>query len=163
MVLGREENLFEHGVINEPSDELIRLVKEGVRPILAVPYAIDEARRVLIAYSGSMESAKTMRQFVQMRLWPDMKLRIIMFNHSGGHRESDLEAAGSYCRAHGYDVDTELAHGPAKEKLLEHADQWKADLLVVGNSAKNLLLRKLFGETALHVLRNADRAIYTSQ
>ncbi len=33
-------------------------------------------------------------------------------------------------------------------------------LIVVGNSAKNLLLRRIFGETALQVIQNADRPLF---
>jgi hypothetical protein len=36
---------------------------------------------VLIAYSGSMESAKTMKWFVHLGLWPKAKLRIVTFEH----------------------------------------------------------------------------------
>jgi nucleotide-binding universal stress UspA family protein len=163
MILGNDENLFDHGVIDEPSDELVRLVHEGVRPILALPRTTTRFERALIAYSGSMESAKTMKHFVQMRLWPDIKIRISMFGRSEEKAEAELAEAAKYCNAHGLEVDTEYAPGSPKELLLPFADKWEADVLVVGNSAKNLLLRKLFGETALHVIRQADRAVFMSQ
>lgn len=37
------------------------------------------------------------------------------------------------------------------------------DLMVMGNSAKNLLLRRLFGETALDVIRNANLPLFLAQ
>jgi nucleotide-binding universal stress UspA family protein len=163
MILGREETLFDHGVIDEPSDELVRLVREGVRPILMVTNKTREVRKALIAYSGSMESAKTIRQFVQLGLWPDMKVRVINFDQSEEAAQRDVEEAAEYCRSHGFDVEIQCHTGSSKDELLPIAEQWCADVLVVGNSARNLLLRKLFGETALRVIRNSDRAVFMSQ
>ena len=45
--------------IEEPKDTLARLIAAGVRPIIAVSDTFQPVRKVLIAYSGSMESAKT--------------------------------------------------------------------------------------------------------
>ena len=67
-------SIFEYNVsavdlsVEEPKDTLARLIAAGVRPIIAVSDAFRPIRKVLIAYSGSMESAKTMKRFVQMRM-----------------------------------------------------------------------------------------------
>jgi len=163
MILGREETLFDHGVIDEPSDELVRLVSEGVRPILTVTEDTREIRRVLVAYSGSMESAKTIRRFIQLRAWPDIEMRIVRFERPGQDVQCEVDEAAAYCRSHGFEVEAECITGSPREALLPLAKEWGADLLVVGNSGKRLLLRKLFGETALHVIRNADQAVFMSQ
>lgn len=163
MILGRDATLFEHGVIEEPSDELVRLVSEGVRPILTVTRETGDIRRVLVAYSGSMESAKTVRRFIQLRAWPDSEMRIVRFNRPDQEVQCEVEEAAAYCRSHGFEVEAECIPGSPKESLLPLADDWGADLLVVGNSAKSLLLRKLFGETALNVIRNATQAVFMSQ
>ena len=39
----------------------------------------------------------------------------------------------------------------------------RGDLIVAGNSSKNLLLRKLFGETALKLLRESPLPLYLAQ
>jgi hypothetical protein len=81
-------SIFEYNVsivdlaIEEPKDTLARLITAGVRPIIAVSDTFRPIQKVLIAYSGSMESAKTMKRFVQMRLWPDAKLKIVTFQSS---------------------------------------------------------------------------------
>ena len=59
------QGLFEHDVVPEPTDSLERLVAAGVRPMLAVAENFRPIRRVLVAYSGSLESAKTFKHFVQ--------------------------------------------------------------------------------------------------
>ena len=53
--------------------------------------------------------------------------------------------------------------GSPKHQLLSYAEEWGADLIVAGNSHKNLLLRRIFGETALNLITNADRPLFLGQ
>ena len=157
------QSLFEHGVIEEPPDELAMLVKEGVRPLLAVTDEDKPIQRVLISYSGSMESAKTMRRFVHLRMWPEAEMRVVTFQQQEGVGEELLKDAAEYCQAHGFHVETEYIHKPPMSNLLPYADAWGADLIVLGNSAKSMLLRRILGETALHVMRNSGIPLFLAQ
>lgn len=162
MVFGLR-SLFEYDIVPDPHDALVRLVQAGVRPILAVDRSYRPVKKVLIAYSGSMESAKAMKRFVQLRLWPEAKLRIVTFEHSVAETEQLLGDAADYCRAHGYETEEIYVPDSAKQHLLSAATEWDADLLVVGNSAKNLLLRRVFGETVLNAIRHSDRPLFLAQ
>ena len=82
MVFGLR-SIFEYRVSAEdPCVTLARLVSAGVRPIIAESSEFRPIRKALIAYSGSMESAKTMKRFIELRPWPDAKLRIVTFHRS---------------------------------------------------------------------------------
>jgi nucleotide-binding universal stress UspA family protein len=162
MVFGLR-SLFEFDIVPDSHDALMRLVQAGVRPLIAVSRGYYPVQKVLIAYSGSMESAKAMKHFVQMRLWPDATVRITTFDDKNPEAPQLLADASEYCRAHSLTVETELLAGSPKEQLLPYAESWGADLTVIGNSAKKLLLRRIFGETALHVIRNADRPLFLAQ
>ena len=54
-------------------------------------------------------------------------------------------------------------YGSPKDHLLPMATLWQADMLVLGNSAGNLLVKRVLGETALHIIRNADRPLFLCQ
>ncbi|MFQ5740362.1 MAG: universal stress protein [Acidobacteriota bacterium] len=151
--------LFEQGAEEETPEELVRLVEGGVRPIIAVCEEFRPIRKVLVAYSGSMESAEAMRRFLQLRLWPDASLRIVTFAHKDEGQEL-LQDAGDYCRAHGFEPETEQVPEAAQEKLLAYAADWEADLIVMGTSGRNFLIRRLFGATAFTVIRHADRSLF---
>ena len=155
--------LFEHGVIDEPADQMAAIVHAGVRPVIAVTADDRPVKHVLIAYSGSMESAKTMKRYVQMGLWRDATLRIVTFHDDASIGQELLDDAAAYCRAHGLAPETECVHAAPHSHLLPYAEEHGSDLIVMGNSAKNLLLRRIFGETALHVMRNADRPLFLAQ
>jgi len=162
MIFGLK-SLFEHDVVPEPHDALARLVAEGVRPLLAVSADARPIHRVLIAYSGSMESAKTMKWFVQLGLWPKAQLRIVTFGYPVDEAEQLVGDAADYCRKHGFEPEEAYVPGSPRHQLLPYAAEWGADLIVAGNSAKNLLLRHALGETALHLITTADRHLFLAQ
>jgi nucleotide-binding universal stress UspA family protein len=157
------KNLFDHGVIDEPPYELIKLVEEGVRPIIAVTPQHREIRRVLIAYSGSPESAKTMRRFVSLNLWPDVEYHVITFDKDANAAKERLEAAQWYCEAHGFTPVTCHLTGSPKTGVLQYAHEHDMDLIVMGNSAKQFLLRRIFGETVLNTVSQTDRCVFLYQ
>lgn len=164
MIFGLK-SLFEFDLVDDPHDVLVRLVQFGVRPILAVCKGYYQVRKVLIAYSGSAESAHAMKNFAQMRLWQNPLVRIVSFT-AGRMLDETKELLGEaslYCRAHGYEVETDAVHALPKDQIVPYAEEWGADLIVVGNSAKSLLLRRIFGETALQVVRHATRPLFLSQ
>jgi nucleotide-binding universal stress UspA family protein len=162
MVFGLR-SLFEFGVVPDPHHTLAKLVQSGVRPLIAVSKEVRPVNRVLIAYSGSMESATAMKRFIQLRLWPQAKLRIVTFEHEAEKAAMLVGDAAEYCRAHGFEVEEAFNPEAPKHHLIPYAEEWGADRIVVGNSAKNLLLRRMFGETALHVIENAERPLFLAQ
>ena len=74
-----------------------------------------------------------------------------------------MGAAADYCRAHGFAPEEAFSLDSPKHELLSYATQWGADLIVAGNSAKNLLLRRMLGETALNLITNASQPLFLSQ
>jgi len=157
------KGLFEHDVVPEPTDALEHLVAAGVRPVLAVADAHRPVSRVLVAYSGSLESAKTFKHFVQSGLYPEAAVRVIHFGSDVATCQRRLEAVQGYFEAHGRSVETDFVAGDPVREMIPYAEHWGADLIVAGNSAKNLLVRKLFGETALHLLRESPVPLYLAQ
>ncbi len=158
------KSLFDYGFSMEPRDALIRLVSQGVRPIIAVSPKFRPIRNVLIAYSGSMESAKAMRRYVQLNPWHNVRLRIVHFGNRDDRTEKLLKDASAYCRDHGFPNETELVdRQSARENLIEYAQQNDMDLIVMGNSIRNLLFRHLLGDTVLNAILQSDRPLFLAQ
>ena len=157
-------SVFEYFFEDEDSSHLLeKLIRGGVRPIVAVSSSYRPIRRVLVAYSGSIESAKAMRRFIQLGLWPEVELKIATFSDCRENAKTLLSHARDYCLAHGYEAEVEAVPAPASLELLPHAAHWEADMIVMGNSARHLLMKRVFGETALHVMQNADRPLFLAQ
>ena len=148
---------------DSPHDQLIRLIGAGVRPLIAVSEKYRPISRVLIAYSGSMESAKAMKRFVQMRLWPEAELKVMTFDRSDDRAYEFLLAAEEYCRAHGFRVCHESNPGDPKVLLLPAATLWQADMIVMGNSARSVLVRRVLGDTLLSTLTDTMIPLFLAQ
>jgi nucleotide-binding universal stress UspA family protein len=157
-------SLFDYDVAGtKPSDVLTQLVSRGVRPILAVSQEYRPIRRVLMAYSGSMESAKAIRRFMQMQLWQELSFKAVTFEHPPEVASELLSEIAGYCRAYGHDIEVEYVADSAKQQLLQQATDWEADIVVVGNSIKHYWLKKLLGETAMHVISQSRVPLFLSQ
>ena len=157
------KSLFDYGFTSEPKDALIRLVSQGVRPIIAVSPEFRTISKVLIAYSGSMESAKAMRRYVQLNPWRNVRLRVVHFGKSDDNTAQFLKDAAEYCRDHGFTTETEVVENTARDHLIEYAQQHDMDLIVMGNSIRNLLFRHLLGDTVLNAIQQSDRPLFLAQ
>jgi nucleotide-binding universal stress UspA family protein len=152
--------LFDYGVLHDTDSRLELLMQSGARPILAVAKAHRPIRRALVAYSGSMESARAMKHFVQMGPWPQVELRIVCFGQNAEEAAPLLDAAAAYCRSHGHEVQTESAPGDPKQELLRYAHASDADLIVLGATGRSRLARLILGSTARQAIREADIPLF---
>ena len=156
-------SIFDYGFTSDPNKAIIKLVTQGVRPILAVAESYRPVKKVLIAYSGSMESAKAMRHFLHLNPWPGVKLHIVHFKEGGEREPFLLNDAADFCQAHGFEVQSDVVEGYARQGLLGFARETESDLIVMGNSVQTTLLRRLLGDTVLEIIKNADRPLFLSQ
>ena len=163
MIIFGMRSIFDYGFTEDPDKAIIKLLSQGVRPILAVADTYRPIRKALIAYSGSMESAKAIRHFLHLNPWPGIRLHIVHF-YKGSPREPFLlQDAADFCQAHGFEAQTDAVDGHARTELLAFARETGADLIVMGNSARNVLLRQLLGDTVLETIKSADRPLFLSQ
>ncbi len=149
---------FHADVCPDPEAALVRMIVGRIGPIVSTAATPRPVRRVIVAYSGSHASAKSMKRFVQMNLCPGASVRIVTVGEDGFDGQRLLDDAADYCRAWGVDADTVLLDGPPATALLQHAREF--DLIVVGDSARSLLTRKVFGDVMLQVLRQPDQAVF---
>ena len=156
-------SIFDYGFTEDPDQAIIKLVSQGVRPILAVADNYRPIKKALIAYSGSMESAKAIRHFLHLKPWPDVRLHLVHFNERSAKEPFLLKDADDFCQAHGFETQTDLVEGQARTGLLTFARKVDADLIVMGNSMQHTLVRQLRGDTVLEIIQAADRPIFLSQ
>ncbi len=153
---------FDHGIVDQPDNALLKLINGGVRPILGVSETHRPIRKVLVSYSGAMESAKAMKQFCQLRLLDDIALHILSVEDGHARAGSLVDDAAEYCRAHGFTVTTAIRTGKPSHVMLDEAAAQQCDALVMGSSHRQILLRQCFGSNVLHAVRNADIPIFLS-
>jgi nucleotide-binding universal stress UspA family protein len=155
---------FDYDLLADPQDALLKVIATGVRPILAVTDDFRPIRKALIAYNGSLESAKTMKQFVQMSLWPEMELHILCVGKPKTQEEPQamLDQAGAYCRLYGYEPTLARVDGNVQLAVLDHAAAIKADVIVLGSSYRKMLLLRRFGKNALGLIKMSEVPLFLS-
>jgi nucleotide-binding universal stress UspA family protein len=152
--------MFEYGVVSNPDNQIVKMIAAGVRPILAVAPEYRPTSRVLIAYNGSMESAKAMKRFIQLAPWPDVTIKVACFGFDDDKAEELLAGARAYCHAHGHVIETESLRPYPTEGLLAHARHWNADLVVLGATSRSKIAKLILGDTVLHVMQSAEIPLF---
>jgi nucleotide-binding universal stress UspA family protein len=156
-------SIFDYGFTSDPDKAIVKLISQGVRPILAVADTYRPVKKALVAYSGSMESAKAIRHFLHLKPWPDVSLHLVHFREGAEPEPHLLKDAADFCMAHGFEVQTDQVDGQARKDLLPFAKEIDADLIVMGNSVHKTLMKQLLGDTVLETIKSADRALFLSQ
>lgn len=157
-------SMFEYDVLSDfdvdPAVFLRDLIGGGVRPLLASTDELTEIQRVLIAYSGSVHSAESMKAFIRLCPWPNVELRLLVCERSEEAAGELLAHAAAYCRAHGYEPQERHLPGDAKSAVLDEADEWNADLIVLGSSATSWLAAIFQETTMLHLVRHSPCSLF---
>ncbi|WP_028793235.1 universal stress protein [Thalassobaculum salexigens] len=154
---------------NEPADAetLLHFVAMGLRPLLVVPQGFEGTpAKAMVGLSGSLDSAKSFKHFVQMRPFGDIPLHIVTVGDpKSGEAPADLlRGAADYARLHGYEVTT--AALPKADKrvraLLDHGHSVGAELFIVGSSYHQFLTMTRFGSHALGMLTLSKYPVFVS-
>jgi len=147
---------------------VLHLVAMGLRPLIAVPdqAASEIPEKVMIALSGSLDSAKAMKHFVQMGLFGKISAHVVVAGppKSGESAEQLLEEASNYLESHGYSTTTSALEesGDRTSLLIDEAKKIGAGLLVIGSSYKKILTMERFGKHALGLLKESPIPIFIS-
>ena len=146
---------------------ILHVVAMGLRPVLAVPPdAPVRPAKALVALSGSLDSAKSLKHFIQMGIWPDIPLHLVTIGKpkSGDDPARLLDEASAYVRDHGRAATT-MAVPPTKDRiaaLLDEASRVGAELFVIGSSYGRFLALERFGSHASGLLKRAAVPLFIS-
>ncbi len=157
--------------LGEPSalrpTSVLRLIASGVRPVIAVPQnAAASPKKVAVALSGSLESAKAMKQFLQLGVFPDAGLHLVTSSpsKSGEPAEQLLQNAADYAAKYGVDVSMSVIDRPENrtDAIIANAVDAGADAIVIGSSYKRFLAVQRFGSHAEELLQRFPGALFIS-
>jgi nucleotide-binding universal stress UspA family protein len=135
----------------------------------AAKHTVASARRVLLATDGSETSDQAARA-VAARPWPEgSEFRVIsvdepwVIKSSRAKQEKDPQEAVSTAEqvlgSAGLKAWGEVLSGKPKEAILEEAQKWGADLIVVGSHGRRGLKRFFLGSVSEAVAMNAHCSV----
>jgi nucleotide-binding universal stress UspA family protein len=147
---------------------VLHLIAMGLRPLIAVPANSSTSMpgKVMIALSGSLDSAKAMKHFIQMGLFGKIAAHVVVSGQpkSGESPEALLAEASAYLEAHGCSTTVAALEESSDRTslLLDEAKRVGAGLLVIGSSYKKFLTMERFGKHALGLLEESPIPIFIS-
>jgi nucleotide-binding universal stress UspA family protein len=125
-------------VVPDFTKAVSRLILHGACPLFLVPPETREVKRVLVAYSGTIASARSFRRFIQSDLFKDAQINLVSLGESLDEAGALLAEASAYLDAHGRKVHLTALRGK-ESAIVEHAFSSDIDLIVAGSNHRNAL------------------------
>ncbi len=146
-------------------DTLSHLLKHQACPVMAIPKDLDmPIQRVIIPYDGTRKSALAMRSFVNLThdLPVALDLLLLAVDEKVESTLADLESPAKYLRAYGYQVETKVVPGDAREVIRDVAKVNMPTVVVLGASEKSGLRVLLFGSVTETLLDDSTIPLYVA-
>lgn len=161
VLLGRQTRFcFE---TREGPDETLReVVKQGPRPVVAVPPKGVPGGAVVVGYDGSLQAARALFALAATGLTQLGPVHVV---GAGEHREPTrraVERAVDYLRGHGVEAEAHAltTQRPADEVLREEVDRHGAGLLVLGAYGQPVLREFFLGSVTRRLIDSSPVPLF---
>lgn len=166
------------------------VLERSNRAVLVARLPVKEVARVLVAYDGSAPADEAVRWVMRLPLPAGFKVRILSVaetaplpaaepgvllpvdygaavdlreEHRRGLAEEGARKAVERLRANGIEVQSEARCGDAASEIVDAANAWSADLLVLGAHSHRGWVEDLMGNTARAVVKWARCSVLVAQ
>ena len=139
-----------------------RIMKDSPRPLVVVPESLRHGKSVVIAYDGSVPSARALAAFESAGLGRDRTIRILSIAVDGLTAARRADRAVEFLRAH--DIRAE-AHPVVSEEspallIMRLAREWEAELIVAGAYGQPALREFFIGSTTRTLLQESPAPLF---
>lgn len=161
IVLGLRTH-FDYGCRDRSDETLVQVIKQGSRPVVAVPSAPATGDAVVVAYDGSLQAARTLAAFEASGLGRPHPVHVVGI--AGAHPEiaRHVDQAVEFLRRHEVDARprvVESARSPASA-LLEEVGRSGAGLLVMGAFGQPVMREFFLGSVTRTVLEQSPVPVF---
>jgi nucleotide-binding universal stress UspA family protein len=157
LIMLGQHTFFHFETQKKPDATLHVVVKHSPCPVIAVPAILPEGQAVIIAYDGSPHATRTLHMFQALELDSAYNVHVVCVDAQQKRAACCAERAGAFlqghnivAQAHACATSTSPAH-----VLLEHVQQLKAGLLVMGSASRSPL-REFFGGSVTRTMLRAS-------
>jgi nucleotide-binding universal stress UspA family protein len=161
VLLGKETH-FEFETTSRPDDTLARVLRKGCRPVVMAPPELPDTGRIMVAYDGSVQSARALQAFEASGLANGREVHVVTV------ADSRLEAARTADRAVQFlslhDISARAlpreSTGQPADTILDQVSELKPELLVMGAFGKKTLREFFLGTVTRLVLSNTTVPVF---
>ena len=165
LVVGRTSHYY-YASPETRTHVLAQIVEAAAAPTLVVDEQYRAVEKVMVAFDGGVQAARTLKAFAQMQPFGPVPVELVHVRNDGddAKRASQviLNRACRLLTAHGFSdvTETSLVDSDKKARLLTYADASGADLIVAGAFSKTGLKKLVFGSAVEALLRDAKVPLF---
>jgi nucleotide-binding universal stress UspA family protein len=140
-----------------PCDTVDKVLQSPPRPVVVTPNCLGDGNTAVIGFDGSLQASRTLAAYVSTGLAATYENVVVTIDSDFEEATRTSERAVEYLALHGLAVKprpVETRLDPASI-LLDHANQMKAGLVVMGAFGHSPLREFFFGSTTRGVLRDS--------
>jgi len=131
------------------------LIRRCARPLLAVPQALPSLQRALLAFDGSPKAREALFLATYLAGRWSMDLTVVIVTEANRTTLATLNEARDYLEAHSVPASFVVEHGPVADSVLNTAEAYDCDLVIMGGYGFSPVLEVMLGSTVDQVLRQS--------
>ncbi len=159
IVIGQRTS-FCYGARDETGDTLHRVLERGLTPVVAMPTECRDIGKVLVAYDGSLQSARAVQMFLMLGVWAHCETTIMTVSDDPAHGDHLLAAMQDYFASYAVEASVVRAEGRPSNSILDQVERTGADLLVMGAYGQKRLASFFVGSTTKAVVEDAAIPVF---
>lgn len=133
-----------------------QVVHRCPRPLLAVPAHVTQLQHALLAYDGSAKAEEALFVATYMASAWQTSLVVVVVAKDETMLAEVLPRARTYLQEHGIDASFETKSGHESTAILEVADSYGCDAIVMGGYGTRPVVEIVLGSTLNGILRNTE-------
>lgn len=170
LIIGRESHFF-YNRPNKDTKTLAEVVKKSSAPALVIMESYQPVEKVLIAYDGSVASARATQWFVQLEPYGRrIDIELVHVCDTANSSACDqatamLHVMSDFLKSHGYEtINQQLLdrEGSVGAAIIGHVRETGADLVVMGAHSVSAVRRMTFGSTTHDLVTESPVPVFMS-
>lgn len=154
IIIGQKTD-FHHDLENE-SDRIVRhLVKDNPRPMIIVPSSPSSGNDIMVAYDGTLQSARALHMFLLLNLAKNKPVHIITVHKNRHEAEELANQALRLCSAYGVEasIHPQVSHGDPAKIILKKVEEMNIGLIAMGAFSSTTWKEVFFGNTTSAIMK----------
>jgi nucleotide-binding universal stress UspA family protein len=152
-----------HFELEKANDLTVKQVaRDNPRPLLVVPEHASKGDRILVAYDGSLQAARSLHMFLLLGLGLGKAVDIVTIHKKVEKATEIAQAAYDICLKHGLKSTVHAiddGRSPA-EIILEKIDEFKSGTIVMGAFSHPTIREVLFGSSTLDLIERCPIPLF---
>lgn len=162
LVLLGQQTFFQFETQVGPDRTLHKVLRHSPRPVVAAPANLGSGQRVVVAYDGSFQAARTLQSFQTLLTEPGQEVHVVSVHANHDEATRHAERAIEFLGYHGISAQPHAIPtlaAPARV-ILEQVKHLDAGLLVMGAYGHSALREFFFGSVTRTVLQASTAPVF---